>query len=63
MGKMTRGISKNETLASMGILFSKVLNEILHSINVSPNTQKKISEVFTLDVLNSGRSPTRGVAG
>jgi hypothetical protein len=59
-GKNDISISKNETLACMGILFSKVPNEILHSINVSPNSQKKISEVFTLDVLNSDRSPTRG---
>ncbi len=50
----------NTCLHALGILFSKVPHEILHSINVSPNTQKIISEVFTLDVRISDRSPTKG---
>jgi hypothetical protein len=42
----------------VGYLFSEMPHEILHFVNVPPNTLRKILEAFT-DVMNICRGPNR----
>jgi hypothetical protein len=43
----------------VGYLFSEMPHEILHFVNVPPNTVRKILEAFT-DVMNNCTGPNRG---
>jgi hypothetical protein len=49
----------NNASVPVGYLFSEMPHEILHFVNVPPNTRRKILEAFT-DVMNICRGTNRG---
>jgi hypothetical protein len=58
------GITGKKTMENgmpvpVGYLFSEMPHEILHFVNVPPNTLRKVLEAFT-DVMNICRGPNRG---